>query len=599
MPPSVDSSNACLPAGSPVVVSVPPVASGVRGEPIMIDGQAGRLNSGKSILAYGSNRSVVIRNLANDAILPQTPSKLPLLVYRGHQCTVMGVKMAPSGAYMASGDEKGKIRVWAFDHEDHLCKYDGPGLAGPIKDICWDGESKRVALAGGMDSKAECARVIQWDTGVSVGQLSQHIKGRAASVAMKPQRPFRIVTGGGEDFRCYFHKGPPFQRVPPENGIPAEVAHNKGAVNCVRYNCDGSLVASIGSDKAICIYDGKTLELKTRLENIHKLTVYACDWSGDGKHILTASGDGTCKLFEVAADGTKIAEKQQWNAAENQLGKPFDRVPHGGGQLGCTFVNGDIPVSVSLNGQISVLPTNSGGKIKLLTGHVAPIDGLAVDHTNGFFYTGDTDGLLCKWDANTGQPLYRLESPEGNGDLMYVVHGGAVSCLTTMGDGTMISLGWDDKIFITDKAGKVGMNPIALPSQPNAVASGNELAVIVTVGGLVMYKGGQLSSGIISIGYEANCVCVSRDDRTVYVGGNDNKIHVYDSSDGASLKEKHVVENGHLKPVHALAISHDGQKLASADVRDVCVWDLADNYKPLIAKGRWCFHVQRITCIAW
>jgi len=49
--------------------------------------------------------------------------------------------------------------------------------------------------------------------------------------------------------------------------------------------------------------------------------------------------------------------------------------------------------------------------------------------------------------------------------------------------------------------------------------------------------------------------------------------------------------------LHGLA--NDETKLASGDARDVCVFDLKNEYKPIIGRGRWCFHVQRVSCLCW
>jgi WD40 repeat protein len=107
-------------------------------------------------------------------------------------------------------------------------------------------------------------------------------------------------------------------------------------------------------------------------------------------------------------------------------------------------------------------------------------------------------------------------------------------------------------------------------------------------------------SPLIPLDYTALSVCMSKNDSTVYVGGEDCKIHIYTVTPSYELKESHVIENGHLKAIHALALSHDDTKLASADLRDVCVWNLVEgNYAPIVTKGRWCFHTQRITCLAW
>jgi WD40 repeat protein len=101
------------------------------------------------------------------------------------------------------------------------------------------------------------------------------------------------------------------------------------------------------------------------------------------------------------------------------------------------------------------------------------------------------------------------------------------------------------------------------------------------------------------LNHEANCILVTKDDKTIYIGGNDCKIYVYIPVSGTfELKERHVIADGHLKPVHSLAESNDGTMLAAGDVRDVCVYKTAD-FSPVVAKSKWCFHLQKITSIAW
>ena len=597
-----DASNVALPDNYPVVASTPPVPTTARAQRCGLAGRSGRLNAGKPIVTYSSGKNVVVRNLkVDEPLLPTTESKLPLLVYRGHHVNATGAQVSPSGAYCASGDERGKLRVWALDHPEHLAKFDGPALSGPILDLAWDGESKRLAVGGERsDAQSDGARVIQWDTGVSVGQLGQHVKGRTSGISFKPQRPFRIVTCGREDNKLSFNAGPPFQKVPSENSVPCETAHAaKGSVNTVRYNHAGTLVASTGGDKMVAIYDGKTLELKGKLENVHSLTIYALEWSDDDKHIVTCSSDGKVKLLEVSEDGSTLSIKKEWDPPKAQMGgQAYEKVPVGGQQLGCTFVNGSVPLSVSFNGQLCLLPMADGEEIQIFTGHPAAINDLAVDHANNVFYTGDSDGLLCKWDLTTGQPIKRIE-PANHTDLLYVVHGGAISGLTAMGDSTLLSVGWDDKMFVTDKSsGKAGAEGVKLEAQPSGIASGTNVAAIITVQGIQLVKDGKTSGSMLKTDYTCQAVCVSKDDKTVYVGGDDCKIHIY-TCDCSSLKESHVIADGHRKPLQCLSLSNDESKLAAGDGQDVCVYDLKDNYKPIIGKGRWCFHTQRVTCLSW
>ena len=441
--------------------------------------------------------------------------------------------------------------------------------------------------------QAVCTRIIQWDAGNTQGDLAQHFKGKSCAIAFKPNRPFRLATGGKEDGKIHFHKGPPFKKIIVEDEKPCEAAHSKG-VNCIRYTSDGALVASVGGDKSLCIYDGKELALMSKLENIHTGTIYACAWASDNKSLITSSADGTCKLFECSADGSTVTEKHTWKVAEHMLGSTFDRTPRGGMQLGCAFAGGITPVSVSFNNQIAVLPMpGAGGEIEILTGHNSPIGAVAFDHANNVFYTGDSDGIICKWDLKEVKPLERIVPPNDK-DISYAVHKGAISAMTVLKDSQLCSMGWDDTARYT-KNDKLQSETLDITAQPVATATGTSLTAILTVNGVMLMKDGKQSSpAVVPLSYTGNCIAVSKDDKTIYVGGDDCKIYVY----SADMKEKHIIEGGHLKPVHSMAISNDGTKLAAGDGRDVCVYNTGD-YSSIISKGKFCFHLQKVTALAW
>jgi WD40 repeat protein len=433
---------------------------------------------------------------------------------------------------------------------------------------------------------------------VTCGEMAQHVRGRAASCDFRKVRPMRIVTGGKDDSRVLCNAGPPFKRV--VDGTPTEDAHVKGAVNGVQFSSDGAKVVSVGADKTVALYDGKTMALISKLENVHTGTIYACAWNSKDTHILTCSADGTSKL--ISAEPFEVVHT--WNVAELIAGCPLESVPIGGMVVGCTFIKDDIPVVVTINGELSLLPkppmlTTGLDEYKKLTGHMAPIAGMAVDHAKGVLYTADTDGCVCQYLLASGKAVKRFSAP-GSADLLGKLHGEAViSCLTVVAGGSILTAGWDDTVRMVDSDGQVVEQPIALDAQPNAMVSGTQLAVVMTVGGLVLVKDGAAVSSMISLSYNALSVCVSKDDSTIFVGGEDCKIHVYLVTDSSTLEETHVIESAHLKPIHALSLSNDQTKLASADVRDVCVWNLEENYAPIISKSRWCFHTQRITCLAW
>lgn len=141
MPPTVDASNSCIPLTSPLICLSPPLPTTTRGEPTVLDGNPGRLNSDRPIILYGSGRLVVVRELGEGG----GNNNNTTFVYRGHMATVTCARFSPSGCYVASADVKGKLRVWSWDNDEHLCKLDLNVMTGPIRCISWDFESKRVS----------------------------------------------------------------------------------------------------------------------------------------------------------------------------------------------------------------------------------------------------------------------------------------------------------------------------------------------------------------------------------------------------------------------------------------------------------------------
>jgi WD repeat-containing protein 1 (actin-interacting protein 1) len=450
-----------------------------------------------------------------------------------------------------------------------------------------------------MDSSSDCVRVIQWDTGVTCGELTQHTRGRASSCDIKPNRPMRLVSGGMDDSKVYCHSGPPFKRI--VDGVPEEAVHVKGAVNGLQFSSNGLLLVSAGADRTVAIYDGKTMELKSKLENVHQGTIYGCVWNSNDTHILTCSADGTAKLLSAVP----LEVVHTWDVVELLSGESKTSTPIGAMVTGCAFIKDDIPVVVTINGEIGLLPKppmfpNGLVDYEKYTGHVAPITGMAIDISRGFLYTGDSDGVLCQFSLATNEPVKRFSNPEST-DLLGKMHGDAIiSCLTVTCLGEVMTAGWDDTVRKIDVTGNTVNPPNSLDAQPNAIATGTELTVILTVKGILMIRCDGAVSSLQSLDYVALSVCVSLDDSTIYVGGEDCKIHVYNVSSAFKLEEIQSIEGAHLKPIYALSLSHDQTKLASSDVRDICIRDTTSSeFKCIIGKSRWCFHTQRITCLAW
>lgn len=191
--------------------------------------------------AYGAKKMTVIRSL-------RTPSTS--LVDTNHQETVRVARFDKTGSWVASADVTGVLRVWAWKREDHLLKKESRPIAGEVTDLAWDSDSKRIAVVG--KARGCKGKVVGWDTGSAMGELTQHTK-NINCCSFRQSRPFRVCTGG-EDRNVILHQGPPFKV------LLRNKAGHKNYVNAMAYSPDDSVFATGSSDTRIRIWDGKTGE---------------------------------------------------------------------------------------------------------------------------------------------------------------------------------------------------------------------------------------------------------------------------------------------------------------------------------------------------
>lgn len=477
------------------------------------------------------------------------------------------------------------------------------------------------------------------------GELGQHVtRKRVLSCDFNSKRPIRCITAS-EDAKVIFNGNTPISRIVLNEGDCHLVTkgHTR-PINCVRFSPDGVWICSVGGDKMLRLYHGKTGYCVFEKPSCHDASIYACSWSNDSKLILTCSADGTAKAWIVRGDPEDISSvfidcAHMWNVAAQELQillseqqhlsvsptssantlSPSSTAPKGGVLSGCAFLYPcNRPVLVSANGNLTLLPTISSigsehqpyalitslPKLVLISGHQGSIQ--AMDVLGSMCYTADVDGVIVEWDLYTGKSS-RFLPPlgEGDEDLSYRVHRAAITGLSVLPNGDVCSVGWDDCFRISycnmkysRRTRHMASYSKKLSSQPISLDRGTYLVAVVLTSGLALYCHSNHRWEEINLPFEPSSVAVSQDDKFVAVGDSQGNIYVYDVLNGL-LNDRLSIKGAHFKCVSALAFSSDGSLLASADVRDVCIWNAQDSYVPVVVKNRWCFHTQRIQCLAW
>jgi len=524
--------------------------STTRGKPVHIGGDP----KGNNFL-YTCGQSVFIRNL-------REPLKTSM--YSDHQFPTTVARYAPSGFYIASGDVTGTVRIWDTTNEEHILKIELKILSGPILDLQWSEDSKRIVAVG--EGRDKYGAVFLFDSGSSVGEISGHSK-IISSCDMKQTRPYRVATGG-EDFAVGWFEGPPFKFT------KAFKDHTR-FVNCVRFSPDGNKLLTVGSDKAGFFYDGKTGDPVGKLssDNGHTAGIYSCSWSPDSKRVLTASADKTCKI---------------WDASSGQCLQTFDFSSNPAveaQQLGCLWQGNEL-VSIALSGFISYLDeANPSHPKRVVRGHNKFITALAYDPTSGHLYSGSYDSLIIRWTVANGES----EEMVGKG------HTNQVNRIHIQG-GNLITCAMDDSVRITPLKTREYGHAAGLDSTAVDIAVGKKnqsLIIAAITDAIVVLRDGKVAN-VHKLKYQPTAVGLSIDENTIAVGGKDNQVRLYSLS-GDKLNDGAVL-SGHKGAITVATFGPDG-KLATADQnREILVWDISKK-EPVISG--WVFHTARVNALSW
>uniref|UniRef100_T1J0Z1 Actin-interacting protein 1 n=1 Tax=Strigamia maritima TaxID=126957 RepID=T1J0Z1_STRMM len=519
-----------------------------RGVPIVLGGDP----KGKNFL-YTNGNSVIIRDIANPAISE---------IYTEHSTLTTVAKYSPSGFYIASGDQSGKIRIWDTTQKEHLLKNEFQPFAGTIKDIAWSADSQRMVAVG--EGREQFGHVFMADTGTSVGVISGQSK-TMNSCDFRSSRPFRIVTASDDNTVAFF-EGPPFK-------FKCTKQDHSRFVQAVRFSPDGEKFASAGFDGKVFLYDGKDSEKIAEIGSpAHKGGVYAVAWSPDGSQLLTASGDKSCQLWDVATVSV---------VSEFQMGKEIDDQ-----QVSCLW-QGQYMLTVSLSGFINYLdPNNPSKPLRIIKGHNKSITALVATPDKNTIYTGSHDGYITFWDVASGD-CDRV-SGRGHSNQVQDMAVDVASIYTCGMDDVAKSVNSSTKTYTTWEA--------KMQSQPRGIHIVDEsLLVVAGIKELTVIQDGQKKS-TLPVDYEATCVCINPKEMDVAAGGGlDNKVHIY-KLNGHNLS--HKISLNHIGGVNDVKYSPDGQYLAACDTnRKVIVYRLPGYEKA--HNQEWGFHTARVNSVAW
>ncbi|KAI9048647.1 hypothetical protein LZ554_007478 [Drepanopeziza brunnea f. sp. 'monogermtubi'] len=510
-------------------------------------------------IAYASGKSIFLRSIDDPSISKQ---------YNAHTTQTSVARFSPSGFYVASGDVSGAVKVWdAVEGVNTKGEYHI--ISGRINDIAWDGDSQRIIAVG--DGRERFGHCITADSGNSVGEVSGH-SSAINSVSIRQQRPLRAATGADDSSMVFLH-GAPFKYANKLGGL------HKGYVYGVGFSPDGNHLVSVGADRRIQLYDGKTGEATSQIgEGEHKGSIFAFSWANDSKRVVTASADQTVKLWDVEA-GKAV---QTWKFGAGNVSVPDHQV----GVVWPAGRSDGMVISLNLAGDLNYLVEGSQAPTRVVQGHNKSITALgsSSEGKGQTFWTGSFEGRVCSWDADTGIG----SAVDGE------THKNQVTAFQTT-PGRAYSVGWDDTLRISDSAGNTFLGETSkLSAQPKGLASADGGVFVATNSGIDIFSGDSLVGSVPTKDFTPTSIAASGS--LVAVGDDTNIVHIYSVDGSDKLTPKETLTRSTAQ-ITALTFSPDGSLLAVGNSAGKIVVYETSSWE--IKTDRWSAHTARITSISW
>lgn len=531
-------------------------------------------------IAYPNGKSIIVRPLdpKNTAVGAKQFTK--------HIHTTTAATFAPSGNYVASGDESGQVKIWdsavvgestdgtesAF--EQPYIKSEFQILSGPIKDIAWDADNSRIIAVGqGKDKFGHC---FTWDSGNSIGEIQGH-SSTINAVAIKPQRPYRAATVS-DDKALVFFNGPPFKFDKSIRG------NHTNTIRDVSFSPDGKWLVSVGSDRLIALYDGKTGEFVKKIENAHEGGIFGVNWFKDSSKFVTCSADNTVKSWDVeSAKSVETYVVDSSVTVDNQ-------------QVGVIVAN-DYIVSLSFNGNLNYFKENDSNLAFVLSGHQQPLTSVKYKSESELLFTGGSDGSIYQREVDEKSTLSPIPSAVGDSKTK---HSNYVVDIVSSGKEELITSGWDDTLKIWNAKDLATTIPLE-SGQPKQVFQVTESTVIVLFeSNIELYSktsGNLKKVTAVDLEFSASSISlVPSTDKLLVTNLTANTVEEYIVDSNSIVKLSTNFPQGRAPPT-LVRVSPDGKYAAVADSSGkYTVYNANDRS---VVTTRWAFHSSKALDAKW
>jgi len=282
-------------------------------------------------------------------------------VLRGHTSTILAMAFAPSGQVLVASARDGKLIAWQLTQNRHR---ELEGGVGPFDFLVFSNDGALLAAGNGSQGK-----VFLWDMTTPTRSLRgsfQDAGKRVLCLAFAPDNKV-LATGTHNNLVRLWSlgkertvlRGTELVRDIPVKPEGRELDRHTGPIACLAFSADGTRLASGSADTTVKFWDVVTHQEIISLQG-HKDQVRQVGFSGDGKKVLSIGQDGQVKFWEVAT-----GEERSSIAAPINAGTMLSR-------------DGKLFVTGLTNGSVVLIDSATGKDRRGLGDEIIPVTAVAL-----------------------------------------------------------------------------------------------------------------------------------------------------------------------------------------------------------------------------
>ena len=347
-----------------------------------------------SVAFSPDGKTIASGSLDQTVMLWDSGSGKELRSLASHISEVHTVALSPDGKIIARGSADGKVKLWDSATRKPLLSLEGHVYR--INGLAFT-PNGRVLASGGADNK-----IILWN--VLTGRLLRKMEAgpihgasesapRLTSIAFSPDG--RLIASAGNHYSITIWNAATGREI---RSLQANLNGGTSAVEKVAFSPDGKVIAAIYENSNLVLWNVTSGKQSLSVETSG---VTALAFSTNGKEIVTGNGDGTIKLWD-AATGKEVRSSAGHSDWEGPLNSGPDVFSLAFSPEGKTFV------SASRDGTLKLWDTASGNLLRSFTGHRSEVRSVTFSTNGKVIVSGSLDGTMMLWSPNSDEPLATL-----------------------------------------------------------------------------------------------------------------------------------------------------------------------------------------------